>query len=163
MLFHQKQVEYFPIIRNSHTIMQITACFTITTSNAGTKINCRRNRNEVKFESRRNGSRRNGSRQNGSRRNGSRRNGNTPGGCPARTPSVVQTDPASQDADIGKTALTSTESVSGGCHSSSSSFLYKRPYSKQGRKQRTGAQWYYYRGGICSWKPWTVRRGKTEG
>ena len=66
------------IIRNSHTIMQILACFTITTSNAGTKINCRRNGNEVKFESRRNGSRRNGSRQNGSRRNGSRRNGNTP-------------------------------------------------------------------------------------
>ena len=73
MLFHQKQVEYFPIIRNSHTIMQITACFTKTTSKAGTKINCRRNRNEVKIESRQNGSR-----QNWSRRNGRRRNGNTP-------------------------------------------------------------------------------------
>ena len=63
---------------NSHTIMQILACFTITTSNAGTKVNCRQNRNEVKFESRQNGSRRNGSRQNGSRQNGNRQNGNTP-------------------------------------------------------------------------------------
>ena len=55
MLFHQKQVEYFPIIRNSHTIMQIIACFTITTSKAGTKINCRQNGKEIKFESRQNG------------------------------------------------------------------------------------------------------------
>ena len=56
VLFHQKQVEYFPVIRNSHTIMQIIACFTITTSKrsskAGTKINCRRNGKEVIFESR---------------------------------------------------------------------------------------------------------------
>ena len=62
--------------------MQILACFTITTSKAGTKINCRRNGNEVKFESRRNGSRQNGSKQNGSRQNGSRRNGNIPNGHP---------------------------------------------------------------------------------
>ena len=57
---------------------QIIACFTITTLKTGTKINCSRNGNEVKFDSRRNGSRQNGSRQNGSRRNGNRRNGNTP-------------------------------------------------------------------------------------
>ena len=50
MLFHQKKVEYFPVIRNSHTVMQIIACFTITTSKAGTKINCRRNRKEIKIE-----------------------------------------------------------------------------------------------------------------
>ena len=48
-----KASRIIPFIRNSHTIMQILACFTIiTTSNAGAKINCRQNGNEVKFESR---------------------------------------------------------------------------------------------------------------
>ena len=36
-----KASRIIPIIRNSHTVMQILACFTITTSKAGTKINCR--------------------------------------------------------------------------------------------------------------------------
>ena len=35
--------------------MQIIACFTITTSKTGTKVNCMRNGNEVKFESTQNG------------------------------------------------------------------------------------------------------------
>ena len=55
-----------------------------------TKIKYRRNGNDVKFESRRNGSRRNGSRQNGSRRNGSRQNGNTPSSNPENTENNVK-------------------------------------------------------------------------
>ena len=57
--------------------MHFIVCFTITTLKAGTKINCRQNGNEVKFESRPNWSRQNGSRQNGSRQNGNTRSVNS--------------------------------------------------------------------------------------
>ena len=62
-----KASRIFSYHRNSHTIMQIIACVTITTSKTGTKINCRWNGKEIKFESRQNGSRQNGSRKNRSR------------------------------------------------------------------------------------------------